>query len=280
MSEITIRDANSELAELDNILDEALEDSFIPQLVQAKITHATSSFSIEGLPDLNSMTGIVLSARRQRVFFPKFGNQQLNTKLLQLSEKRPYCSSDNCVKGVVTELDLESVAGEVRNSADMIRAKLSQGGLICKACPFSKFGSVTDFGLNGRGQACNELRRLLFWNPTTKYPMIVTLPPTSIREWDGYMSSLDVGGRQANKVFTELTLVPVETGSMKYATARLAYKSDINQDILRLMLTPMTIDGIEKSFIKAMIDLFQNKPIDIAEYMGEVSGNGGSEDKF
>ncbi len=271
-TDLAIQDANNEMAELDAILDEALEDSFVPQLVQAKIVHATASFSIEGMPDLNSLTGIVLSAKRQRVFFPKFGNQQLNTKLLQLSEKRPYCSSDNCVKGILTEIDIESSGGEVKNAAEMIRSKLAQGGLMCKACPFSKFGSVADFGLNGRGQACNELRRLLLWNPSITIPTVVTLPPTSIREWDGYMSSLEMGNKKANKVFTELTLVPVETGSMKYATVRLAYKSDINQDILQLMLKPTVVDGIEKPFIKAMIDLFQNKPLDIEDYMGQVNG--------
>jgi hypothetical protein len=278
MSEITIKDANNELSELDKVLDDALADSFVPQLVQAKIVHATASFSVEGMPDQSSITGIILSAKRQRVFFPKFSNQELNNKLHNLSEKRPYCSSTNCVKGDITQIDVDSVAGEVRNSVDMIRSKLAQGGLICKLCPFAKFGSVGDFGLSGRGQACNELRRLLFWKPDTKFPMIVTLPPTSIREFDGYMSSLDFGKRTANKVFTEISLIPVATGSTKYATARLAYKSDINQDILRLMLTPMVIDGIEKSFIKAMIDLFLNKAPEIDDYIGEA--NGSSDDKF
>lgn len=280
-NEVAIQDANSEMAELDKILDDALADSYVPQLVQAKIVHATASFSIEGMPDMSSITGIVLSAKRQRVFFPKFANQDMGKKLLALSDKRPYCSSANCVKGDLAEIDAESVAGEVRSAVDMIRAKLAQGGLICKLCPFAKFGSVTDFGLSGRGQICNELRRLLFWKPDVKLPMIVTLPPTSIREWDGYMSSLDFAKRTANKVFTEISLVPVETGSMKYATARLEYKSDINQDILRLMLAPMVIDGVEKSFIKAMIDLFQNKPMEIEDYLGaETNGNQDNPDKF
>jgi hypothetical protein len=93
------------------------------------------------------------------------------------------------------------------------------------------------------------------------------------------MSNLNIANKQANKVITELSLVPVESGSNKYATARLAYKSDINQDILQLMLKPTMIDGIQKPFIKAMIDLFLQKPIDVEDYLNTES-NGHSEEGF
>lgn len=99
-------------------------------------------------------------------------------------------------------------------------------------------------------------------------PMVISLSPTSINIWDGYMSSLTVGNKQANKVITEISLVPIESGSNKYAQVRLSYKKDIDQGILQLMLKPTVIDGVQKPFIKAMIDLFLQKGIDVEDYMG------------
>jgi hypothetical protein len=268
------------MAELDKVLEDAVADSYIPQLIKAEIVHVTASFNIEGMPSMTSLTGIIISAKRNRVFFPKYADKIFSDKLIKLSEGRPFCSSTDCVKGDIAEIDIENSGGEVRSSAEMIKAKLAQGGLICKLCPFSQFGSVKDFGLSGRGQACNELRRLLFWRPDVNIPMVISLPPTSIRAWDGYMSSLNIANKQANKVITELSLVPVETGSNKYATARLSYKADIDQGILQLMLKPTVIGGVQKSFIKAMIDLFLQKPIDVEDYMGTTNGHAESEDGF
>jgi len=268
------------IAELDKVLEDALEDSYVPQLIKADIVHVTSSFNIEGMPATNSLTGIIIAAQKNRIFFPKYLDKQFSDKLMGLSGGRPFCSSTNCIRGEVAELDIDSAGGEVRSSADMIKDKLSQGGLICKLCPFSKWGSVADFGISGKAQACKEIRRLLFWRPDVQIPMIISLPPTSIGIWDGYMSSLQVGNKQANKVITEVSLVPVESGSNKYAQARLAYKGDINQDILRLMLKPTVMDGISKSFIKAMIDLFQNRPMDVDDYMQETNGHSESTDGF
>jgi hypothetical protein len=267
------------LAELDAVLEDALEDSYVPQLIKAEIIHVTASFKIEGLADMTSMTGIVISAQKNRIFFPKYPDKTFNDKLMTLSEGRPFCSSNNCVKGEVAEIDIESSGGDIRSAAEMIKSKLAQGGLMCKLCPFSQWSSVKDFGTSGKSQACKEIRRLLFWRPDVKIPMIVSLPPTSINIWDGYMSSLAVANKQANKVFTELSLIPVESGSNKYAQVRMAYKADINQDILQLMLKPTVIDGISKSFIKAMIDLFQRRPIEVEDYM-ETNGHTESNDGF
>ena len=271
-------DNDQALAELNGVLEDAVADSYVPQLIKVEIIHVTASFNIEGMPAMSSMTGIIISAKKNRVFFPKYADKSFSDKLLKLSEGRPFCSSTDCVKGSVSEIDIENSGGEVRSSAEMIKSKLAQGGLICKLCPFSQFGSIKDFGLSGKGQACNELRRLLFWRPDTNIPMVVSLSPTSIRAWDGYMSSLAIANKQANKVITELSLVPVESGSNKYATARLAYKSDITQGILQLMLKPMVIDGVSKSFAKAMIDLFLMKPIDIEDYLHTETN--GSDEKF
>lgn len=259
---------DSDLAELNDVLDDALEDSYTPQLIKAEIVHVTASFNIEGMPSVNNMLGIIISAQKNRVFFPKYADKMFSDKLMKLSEGRPFCSSSNCIKGTLSDIDIESSGGEVRSSAEMIKSKLAQGGLICKLCPFSRWGSVSDFGVSGKAQACKEMRRLLFWRPDVMIPMVISLSPTSINIWDGYMSSLTVGNKQANKVITEISLVPIESGSNKYAQVRLSYKKDIDQGIVQLMLKPTVIDGVQKPFIKAMIDLFLQKGIDVEDYMG------------
>jgi len=53
---------------------------------------------------------------------------------------------------------------------------------ICRSCALNEFGS----GVGGRGKACRELRPLILRIMGYNTPMILTLPPTSLRQNAGY----------------------------------------------------------------------------------------------
>jgi len=46
------------------------------------------------------------------------------------------------------------------------------------------------------------------------------------------------------------------------------------------MLKPIIIDGVQKPFVKAMIDLFLQKGVDVEDYMGSSNGHSESTDGF
>jgi len=262
-------------SEVEQALTDAMADSFEPQPIKVSIVHPTAELSVEGLPSRKTFKGVVLASRKARVFFPKFGNKELTDKVLEFTEKRPFCHSDNGVIGILYDTDWDSIAPNIKDAVVMIKDKIGLGGLICKKCPLSAFGSVSLFGVNGRGQACNDLRRLLLWSPGLSVPMILTLPPTSIRRWDSYCSTLMASNLQYNRVITEISLEKIGNGGTNYSVAKFAYMGELPADFLMELGTQVSHDGVMKPLAKALIDMFSAKEVEVTDYIG--NGNGDEE---
>lgn len=266
---------DSDKNELDTILDDGAQDSFEPQPIKVEIVHATAELKIEGLPSMQRFKGVILSSMKARVFFPKFGNQEVNKDIATFTEKRPLCSSENGVVGKLYETDWDNISNPSKDAILMIKEKISQGGLMCKKCPLSAFGSAGLFGVKSKGQACNDLRRLLLWRPSLTIPMILTLPPTSIRKFDGYCSSLSAGGKQFNRVVTEISLAKVDYSGGGYSTINLSFDSDMTKEMMNELIQPVIHDGVTKPIAKALIDIFSRREVEVSDYIGD-----GTEDSF
>lgn len=64
-------------------------------------------------------------------------------------------------------------------------------GHLCAQCPMSQFGSaVRDNGEPGRGQACKQVRFVYALRPDDLVPMLVALPPTSLKPVRAYLLAL------------------------------------------------------------------------------------------
>lgn len=73
----------------------------------------------------------------------------------------------------------------------------------CKTCPYNQWGS----GEGGRGKACKNLRRLYILRQDELFPLLFTLPPTSINNFQRYLSRrLIQKGLKTRDVVTEVTL--------------------------------------------------------------------------
>jgi hypothetical protein len=59
----------------------------------------------------------------------------------------------------------------------------------CATCQMNQWGSEHQ-RKSGKGKACKEMRRLLLLIDGWALPAILALPPTSIKAWDNYCSSL------------------------------------------------------------------------------------------
>lgn len=78
----------------------------------------------------------------------------------------------------------------------------SPGG-DCSKCPFNKFGS----GEDGQSKACKNAHRLYILRSGEMYPIVITVPPTSLKPLSDYLAKRIVTkGLRSYGVVTKLTL--------------------------------------------------------------------------
>ena len=92
----------------------------------------------------------------------------------------PSCSSMDGKTGIEPE------TGEVHN---------------CQNCPYNEFGS------DGEGKKCKNMHRLYILQEGSPLPFILTLPPTSIKNWKDYLGKrIVIKGHRPHHVITKITL--------------------------------------------------------------------------
>ena len=131
----------------------------------------------------------------------------------------PSCSSMDGKVGI------ESETGETHN---------------CQNCPYNEFGS------DGEGKKCKNMHRLYILQEGSPLPFILTLPPTSIKNWKDYLGKrIVIKGHRPHHVITKITLKK-ETNKqgIAYSSAQFALGGKI-QDSLKAEL-----DGYKESIKK------------------------------
>ena len=120
------------------------------------------------------------------------------------SQEPPVCSSQNGKTG------LNIQTGEV---------------IACADCPFNQFGSAT-----GNTKACKNIHRLFIARDGNPVPLIVSLPPTSLRSFKNYVSKkLLMKGKKCNQVITKISLKKEKSQSgMNYAKAVFERAGDLS----------------------------------------------------
>jgi len=99
----------------------------------------------------------------------------------------PDCASPDGVSGTASPVSGLEWAGSSRHCAD---------------CPLDAWGSD-----GGRGKACKELRRLYLLRPGDTFPLLLTLPPTSLLNFGNYLGKRVLPtGLRLYQVVTRITL--------------------------------------------------------------------------
>ncbi|MCL2856171.1 MAG: hypothetical protein FWE19_00405 [Oscillospiraceae bacterium] len=74
---------------------------------------------------------------------------------------------------------------------------------LCADCKHNQWGSDQK---GGRGKDCKNMRRLYVLVEGSSIPIVMTMPPTSIRPWEAYKASLAVQRKAPQDVVTEFSL--------------------------------------------------------------------------
>ena len=97
----------------------------------------------------------------------------------------------------------------------------------CSTCPLAQYGS-------GRGntQACSQQRQIfLLREDGGAFPVILTLPPTSLKNARGYLVGLAERGKKHRHVLTEIGLEKATNGDgIGYSRATFRYAGDLSPD--------------------------------------------------
>ena len=245
----------SELEEL--ILQEAAGDGAAYDPIPTKLTIAPGGINQYVTSDgetLKSFTAIVAISQKARAYWSEKGTGQ-----------PPLCSSSDGARGVFSgaptteQLRAALTAKEPHWALKLMDAGAPLPDLYeCIACPLSRWGSVHQGGASGKSQACKTLRRLVLLVDGWTQPALLTLPPTSVKGWDAYCSSLS---RQRSAYFAVRT--------------KFELKSDksVNGDPYSMALVTMAEKLTDKAEIQAVISirrefeaLVRSMPIQSTEY--------------
>lgn len=87
----------------------------------------------------------------------------------------------------------------------------------CNNCPFNEWGSADD----GRGKACKNMRRIYILREGELFPVLLTLPPTSLKNFSSYVAKRVVGrGKRTSAVITKVALKKAtSSGGIAYSQA-------------------------------------------------------------
>ena len=106
----------------------------------------------------------------------------------------PICSSIDGIRG------LNASTGEVHS---------------CRNCPHNEYGTAK----NGRGKACKNMQKLYIMTEGLPVPLVLCLPPTSLKGYQNYcLSSLAMRRMKPEEVLTEFGLtVDQNSDGKKYS---------------------------------------------------------------
>ncbi|MBX3050795.1 MAG: hypothetical protein KF753_04935 [Caldilineaceae bacterium] len=252
-----------ELSDVDRMLMEEAEQEeaafdFIPPRLKIA-PGGTNVFQTDEDDVLKTFTGIILLSQKARAYWPGKGSGQA-----------PLCSSFDGSHGVFSTTPLDE------QIADAMKARKVHPGVEltihqdaswpdffdCRSCPMAQWGSNHQGG-NPRGQACKALRRLVVKLDDWDIPALLTLPPTSIKVWDAYATSLVKYRKQYFAVRTKVTLEGAKSASGDpYSIAAFQVAGDLTSDEKAAVLE---VRRQYKSLIETL-------PMDADEYEYETDG--------
>lgn len=103
----------------------------------------------------------------------------------------------------------------------------------CASCRYNQWGSETrPDGSAGRGKACKNMRRLYILRDGEMFPLLLTLPPTSLKNFGNFVAKRVLGrGLRTIDVLTEVSLKKATSGDgISYSQARFRVVGRVPED--------------------------------------------------
>jgi len=103
----------------------------------------------------------------------------------------------------------------------------------CKPCPLNKYGSAADANNpKSKAKACKNRRRLYVLREGDFFPMLLSLPPTSLDSFRSYLQKLIGENKRSNSVVTSFSLIHAAKDGMTFSQGVFEKVRDLNPDEL------------------------------------------------
>lgn len=185
--------------------------------------------TLDGEEAVKELQGVILHHKQSRTYWAKEYDG---------SNDPPDCSSRNAVVATPRQIEDEDPDAPVEFFEPPAQ-RCGEQGLTplydCSTCQFAQWGSKMRGGKATRGQACKLSRQLFLLAPVTRLPLVVNLPPTSLRPVTDYLLNLLDYGVDHKQVITRITLEKQKApGVPEYAVAKFATGERLSDDQFQL----------------------------------------------
>lgn len=128
--------------------------------------------------------------------------------------------------------DCSSMDGKVGHAPEGSPVKWAGGMQDCASCPFNQWGS----GEGGFGKACKNMHRVYILREGEIFPLLLTLPPTSVKNLTSYMARLSGKLKRFYGVVTKIRLKKAQSkGGIEYSQATFAKHADLSPEEVKAM---------------------------------------------
>jgi len=230
--------------EVREILQENL-DGMIPELPRVKFPSGGGlAFEIPGEDETavaSELVGVVVDQHSMNAYWSQKYDGQKNA---------PDCVS------------MDGKVGMARQDAAVAWAGGCQD---CATCPLNQFGSAED----GRGKACKNMKRVALLREGEILPLLITIPPTSVREWNTYMVNLTSKLKKPYSVVTKIKLTKATNASgITYSKGVFSRVKDLSKEEVAHL----------KEYAAGIKAILRNVTIDITDVQAEDEAQTAADD--
>ncbi len=253
--------------------DEFYESGFLP----VKIIKETAMFAVVGqetAKNFPEIIAVILFAEQTRSLW-SFGTDAEQKLIETWCGSRPMCSSRNNYgrKGALIEVIEGDTPDIVKNA---VKPPLD-AGFECNVCRYNEFGSVP----NGAGKLCKEQRRFLLWVPESSITSILSISPSSLRNWRNFRAGLE--DKHFSSVITKISLTTMERGRNKWAVANFVPVGKVTPELVAPLGRVIMYGGFPTQEYRAMEAEFLGTTLDKDQDYntnGTSSSSGSQADEF
>lgn len=102
----------------------------------------------------------------------------------------------------------------------------------CKTCKLNQFGTAED----KKGKICKNMHRVYLLRSGDLFPILLTLPPTSIKSLSDYLKRIITKGLKSCRVITKITLKKVQNSTgISYSQAQFSMVSVLDEETANKM---------------------------------------------
>ncbi len=155
--------------------------------------------------------------------------------------------------------DCSSMDGKVGVTSDEVKRS-------CDSCPYNDWGSDED----GKSKACKNMRRVYILPEGEMFPLLLTLPPTSLKNFSNYLAKRVIAkGRRSYNVLTKVSLKKaISSGGITYSQASFSLAGVLSdEDAKKMEEYSRGIKVITRKLKVAADEYIQTESVEVEDIM-------------